>query len=406
MVGRILPRNAEGEIGINNRSASVMAGIALIFTDFFCIYLLRYINAYQLLAVSAILVTLTVVVTHGLIYINRSKVNKTILSFIGAIGVTTVTSSNRGESIKYLLLWCVIYYLARVLKGNIRYKEFCYKWFFRLSLVECIFIIAQYLYPQQINRIMEIALTRSSFDAAIQAYNLHRACTGIAGSQPFAMMFAYFVMSIGIVQAIAKVNLKSVLTIIVGLISIVLSGKRSALVIVVMVILYTSLFVFSKDNRQKGKWRLAAFGVIFIAGLAVNYSETGLSMLAKNELLMETGDITNGRILLISAMLDIFKQHPIFGIGPLSTSSYYGDYLGHNIYLQTLAEMGIVGFVALISMLVVCLRNQIRVVKSDRSDEYEYLALFVQLFVIFYGLFGNPLFSYVFIIPYALFAVE
>ena len=94
------------------------------------------------------------------------------------------------------------------------------------------------------------------------------------------------------------------------------------------------------------------------------------------------------------------------GIGPLATNRYYGAFLGHNIYFQTLCEMGIVGFIALCTLLIVGLNRKIQIIQSGRGTEFDLLSAFIQLFFIIYGFFGNPLFSYVFIIPYIMFVVE
>ena len=121
---------------------------------------------------------------------------------------------------------------------------------------------------------------------------------------------------------------------------------------------------------------------------------------------IDNGDISNGRFFLFEEMFKIFVSRPITGIGPLSTFSYYNDYLGHNVYLQVLCEMGVIGFIALLYMLISGLKYRINVLKRKNATDFDFLALFIQLFIIIYGFFGNPIFSYVFIIPYILFSAD
>ena len=68
------------------------------------------------------------------------------------------------------------------------------------------------------------------------------------------------------------------------------------------------------------------------------------------------GELSNGRIWFWEFALEKFRQSPVFGIGWGGFKHYYhmriGDYSStgttvdaHNVYLQILCEMGIVGFV-------------------------------------------------------------
>ena len=100
----------------------------------------------------------------------------------------------------------------------------------------------------------------------------------------------------------------------------------------------------------------------------------------------------------------IFKEHPIIGIGPLATYSYTGMYLGHNIYVQELEEMGLIGFCGLTYMLIFNLRRKTQMIREGAREDADYFCVYVQLFFIIYGFFGNPLFSYMFLIPYILFS--
>ena len=73
------------------------------------------------------------------------------------------------------------------------------------------------------------------------------------------------------------------------------------------------------------------------------------------------GDILSGRIELWREALNIFLEHPIIGIGWGGFSGYVSDnyrslhgnvFNVHNIYLQFLAETGIIGTLVIVSSLL------------------------------------------------------
>ena len=126
----------------------------------------------------------------------------------------------------------------------------------------------------------------------------------------------------------------------------------------------------------------------------------------KNTQLAESGDLSNGRADLNNQMLSIFKDHPMFGIGPFCTSFYAGEYLGHNIYLTTLSENGILGFLCLVVLLFLNLKDTYCRFKDGDTSIYMYISIYIQIFFIIYGLTGNPLYGPQFLITYILFAIN
>jgi len=77
------------------------------------------------------------------------------------------------------------------------------------------------------------------------------------------------------------------------------------------------------------------------------------------------------RYVLNSATWHVFLDHPILGVGPGHFAEYYAipysnrvglietrkKYRGHNLYLETLAETGVIGFVSLLAIPFVVMRE-------------------------------------------------
>lgn len=128
----------------------------------------------------------------------------------------------------------------------------------------------------------------------------------------------------------------------------------------------------------------------------------------------EDGDVTNGRADLFAYALELFNEHKLLGIG-------WGQYrfmpgsMGlpvHNIYLQILAETGIIGsffiYSGLFSTMIATVRNILTVKKNapiQQKQSVSFPLLFsaaVQIYFLLYGLTGNPIYDMMGMYPYFL----
>ena len=105
-------------------------------------------------------------------------------------------------------------------------------------------------------------------------------------------------------------------------------------------------------------------------------------------------------------MLRIFEGNPILGIGPFCTSLYAGEFLGHNIYLTTLSENGLIGLICLSVLLLLNIKDSFTRFKSGDHSVYMYVSIYIQIFFILYGFTGNPLYGSQFLITYIIFSIN
>ncbi|HEY6249773.1 MAG TPA: O-antigen ligase family protein, partial [Candidatus Angelobacter sp.] len=123
------------------------------------------------------------------------------------------------------------------------------------------------------------------------------------------------------------------------------------------------------------KPRITALSRVLLAGilsLAIVLSLQPQS--AAGGRLQEVDDFTStSRLALWGTAGVMFLQHPVLGVGYGNYRSLYNDYLpgvtpnqldAHNIYLQFLAETGIIGFVAFFVLVASLVRVAIKLAKN------------------------------------------
>jgi O-antigen ligase len=138
-------------------------------------------------------------------------------------------------------------------------------------------------------------------------------------------------------------------------------------------------FVFFK-SRNKTREILAVAGYLVIIYL-IDPQILGRSLIAAQAGSLEQADI---RSVIWSTSFNIFKDHPIFGIGFGNFPEFYQRYLkvpseifghAHNDFLNVAVNAGIVGLLAFIFMWVVFLKNLLRRYKEKKEGYAKALIL-------------------------------
>lgn len=201
---------------------------------------------------------------------------------------------------------------------------------------------------------------------------------------------------------------------ILGVGALLLIGKRAHLVFSLGACF---LIYWISNNKNQLKRIKKVFGMIIISAVIMVIVVNQIPALANTfERFIETassGDFLMSRGKFFLEAIEQFKANPIVGAG---WRTMMNDVIGHdvhNIYLQLLAENGLLGFLFYVSMLIYGMiistkefgwasRNRDKI----SSDSYALLAfatLYIYFFVI-YGMTGNPLYDeqtyYVFMISY------
>ena len=168
----------------------------------------------------------------------------------------------------------------------------------------------------------------------------------------------------------------------------ILHGSRSVWITLVVSLIFVIFFV-------KNKLRIPVFLMVIFSVLLIprEYKERAATITdAFSQSTVET------RIGLFSFAFDIFKQYPVFGagLGTYGKMSYDGkrDIHAHNMFLEVMAEMGMVGFLAFMGIIFLFLKSFIKNLNLWRkSADRERMAATAAGAAVFTGLILNLFYS-------------
>jgi putative inorganic carbon (hco3(-)) transporter len=155
---------------------------------------------------------------------------------------------------------------------------------------------------------------------------------------------------------------------IAGVAALYLTASRGGLIAYGGMLLLSFLFV---APRRTALFKVMV-SILLAAGLVLSMQETG--SLGR---VQEVDDFTQTtRLALWGTAGMMFLGHPILGVGYGDYRALYNDYLpgvraneldAHNLYLQFLAEMGIVGFLVFAALMVAFARTAIKLARQSDS---------------------------------------
>ena len=168
-------------------------------------------------------------------------------------------------------------------------------------------------------------------------------------------------------------------------------AKRSAIIIVVLEILFFSFSMLKNSRRSKGKMSLVLYIVIGL--ITLNYITSNFSQFTENtfERFEEMEDDKgSGRIVIYQIVSkNVLSFSPIEMIAGRGYGSFKetGHTNAHNDALQLLYEFGLIGLMFYIALLLILFRR-LKVVKKYAEEYYVgYIFCFITIVVL--GMFSN-----------------
>ncbi len=296
-------------------------------------------------------------------------------------------------------------------------KSFCINWkktfvkgMYICSSVYVIFTILQLLMPNFIYNINTILLKPSELELNVLLFN-NGAYAGITGQTGLNAFFITIFIVISFLDMLFKKKNKKIYIILflLGLLALILTGKRGMLIFTCITVFL--IYIFLSLNDLKHFYKYILIFIISIGGIIIllkNIPQTSIIM-NKFLFLSRDNDILNGRQELWNKSMQIFDNNKFTGIGIGTIADIIGDY-SHNVYIQIMAEIGIIGIFLYILAVFKSLECSIKKLKKYNSEieakrkkiYYILFSISMQTIFIFYSCTGNPLYSHIFLMPYLL----
>lgn len=190
--------------------------------------------------------------------------------------------------------------------------------------------------------------------------------------------------------------------------ALLLTAKRAHFIFVIIsfIILY---FVYNKDNYKQNIIRMITIFIIstFVLLILANFIPSLNNTFDRIHQFAYSSDFSNGRFPLYSLALELFKKHPLIGNGWGSYKYFYltqnlalSNYSlmdVHNIYLQLLCEVGIFGTLLFLFLFGKILFDTIVLLRHSECNAntkcFLTISLGIQVFILLYGMTGNPIYD-------------
>lgn len=325
------------------------------------------------------------------------KINKfkgLYLAFFSLICFDFVYIVNVGtilEYMPYLILGLFIIFVD--------YKKTFYYYFLKIfKIIFWIFICSMYL-DALIPSVFSMLFSFMSFgDAAMRSLTSGGAIAGLAFEKAYAAFVCNLGLGVILAELVLKKSLKSTAELILVMIALMMTGKRT-LFIIPIIIIFVYIILFSKNNKFI---KFAVAGLAIALSVLVIYLAVPGAGLIIDRLINSQGDLLSGRENFWNYALEMFHQSPVLGKGFLSFNDYvykqgfryYGDkwnYQAHNVYLQLLGETGVIGFCLVVGLILLLLAAALVWAKKNRNFWSVLLVYWIILFTI-YSLTGNTIY--------------
>ena len=212
-----------------------------------------------------------------------------------------------------------------------------------------------------------------------------------------------------------KENLKKYGLLLFLLISMFMTGKRAACIFILGSLFCVLLALIEKKYR---KTTISVMIVIFVISIIsiIVFRDSLVDVpffgriIETVEGLMNGKDVSSNRFTLYAFALKLFETNPIFGVGwcnfrrlGAGVITKVTELEAHNIYLQMLCEIGVIGFIIVLTPLLVFVlityKQLKKCVSTGTNMSYEWRTLLAfsfgyQLYFLLCGLLDNTLYDH------------
>lgn len=331
--------------------------------------------------------------------VQMDKDNYMWILFLVFMWISSLFSIYSSASYKFLLVASILVAAKLIFESVYGWHTAMSKIFYTFSFIHTLAVLLCLVIPDTIKGIVNSLYVGETLQTYEDLFEM-QAYAGITGQTSFAAFFASIFLGYAVCGVLNEYKKnKNIFLILLGFVALFLTVKRSYIISNVLAILVV-LFIHNKGNKKAIKNLFGYAAVFLVVFLILSKVPAVQNVLSKNQTLMNSNDISNGRLDLWKQTIDIWKENPVFGIGINTLPNYHGIST-HNVYLQILAEGGIFGFLMLI---IVFYTSFIRCCKiyGDISKDKElskkektifFVSIYMQVVFTVYCFTGNPLYG-------------
>lgn len=328
-------------------------------------------------------------------------------------------------SFRYLVFFSLFLIIQLCLNSSNSWHELFFKCIYALSIILVAFTYIQFLFPNFYFMYLFPIFTLDEQEVVKLLY-MNRGMVGLTNQTGYNA----FLMNLGLIILLVKLivlknaasvskKLSMCIVAIFYVVAIVFLANKRSFVLVITIEIMALLFIkykFLSKHRFKHHFRIALLLLLVIIVIVAPIILKRVAAYLKNKY-DDIDKFSSGRTKIYRAGLSMFGLNPIFGQGMCSTPNYLITEYNmikyqqmHNIYIQLLAELGIIGFVIFLGIFIYYYRLTLKMVKLYRAFgnkniiAYMLVSLLVQTSWLVYGLLGNTLTVFSQLLAYIVFA--
>ncbi len=247
------------------------------------------------------------------------------------------------SSMRIVYMAITFYFVTRLLCYSVGVSQFCQS-FMLSSVVFGVFITALALHLDE---------SASEFTARLTIGNTYIGLSNYITYALLCALYVVFYMKDSVAGPLRMVSLVSAPFLFYGMLLCNTRGVVVALILALIFLLFRTIFS-SRISRQLAVRGIVGTFIAVVGGVtaAILNPETWARMASKFAQLGDSGgDSEATRIEHITDSFDMFASSPLVGQGIGSFEKLYTAY-PHNLVLETMAEMGLMGLVLLMIVLV------------------------------------------------------
>ena len=382
-----------------------------IYANIYILLTLGYIFIFQFLKLGSFFLAILLISNIGIILL--ALIKKKTIYYIGNNNIflifiiiylffSVIFSADINSSVRFFInyLFCFIFFIVYINTSNENKNNLLIKSMYSISVIYSYISLIQYILGKNAI-ILYSTYIKPEYVNAIHTWTYSNRITGIGihpGINGFIIVFGLYICLSNLKNRNNLNKILDIINIIIMIIAILLTQKRNTLVSFVIISFILSMYKSNIIKKLKNTYKY----IILIIFIFITISILDINLGTIERLFNKNGQqAIYLRFILYNLAFKLFEQNFLFGTG-INTFVYF-TYLynmpekthTHNMVLQLLAEVGIIGTVLIYSYFIINMIKNMKIYKFkdvDRGINLK-ICMFGQLLFLFNSITGNPLYE-------------